>query len=90
MQECGVFIPKRGFGSVDALVSAVQYFCREEGRFDGNAARRRATDFSYSKFYSAWAAFAQAVGVCPGRSVELAASPTVFQAQSEQGIHKAC
>jgi glycosyltransferase involved in cell wall biosynthesis len=89
-QECGVFIPKRDFGDADSLASAVRCFCEVESQFHVGASIRRATEFSYSNFYSAWAAFAQSVAVYPGRSADLAASASGLRAQGNQGIDEAC
>jgi glycosyltransferase involved in cell wall biosynthesis len=89
-RECGVFIPKSGFGEVAPLSAAVRRFCEEEKRFEIGAAKKRATDFSYPNFFSAWAAFAQAVGIYPGRSADLSASVNEPLAQRDQGIHEAC
>jgi glycosyltransferase involved in cell wall biosynthesis len=64
--ECGVFIPKKGYGDPKALAEAVLIFCHEEHRFDPAAARRQAAHFSYANFFQSWEAFADRVGIYPG------------------------
>jgi glycosyltransferase involved in cell wall biosynthesis len=64
--ECGVFIPRSGYGDPAALQEAVRIFCREEHRFDPEVARRQAARFSYAHFFDSWNAFALRVGVLPG------------------------
>jgi len=64
--ECGVFIPRSGYGNPAALQEAVRVFCREEHRFDSDVARGQAARFSYAHFFDSWNAFALRVGVWPG------------------------
>lgn len=64
--ECGVFIPKKGYGDPLALEEAVRIFCREEHRFNPEVARRQAARFSYTNFFKSWDAFATRVGIYPG------------------------
>jgi glycosyltransferase involved in cell wall biosynthesis len=74
--ECGVFIPKRGYGEPAALEAAVRIFCQEEHRFDPEVARRQAARFSYPNFFKSWDAFATRVGIYPG------VGPTSSQGQA--------
>lgn len=65
-RECGVFIPKSGYGSVTALARAVEQFCAFEAAFDPAVACRQAARFSYPRFFRAWRRWALSVGIDPG------------------------
>jgi glycosyltransferase involved in cell wall biosynthesis len=83
-EECGVFIPKSGFGDPAALMTAVQAFSQLEGQFATATAKARASHFSYQRFYEGWGAFARNVGIDPGLSDALAQSHDLSAGSSER------
>lgn len=62
----GVFIPKSGVGSVQALSNAVRFFCDNEEQFSPEIAREHATCFSYSQFFQNWQRLCGQIKIDPG------------------------
>lgn len=62
-RHTGVFVPKEGSGSVEALTRAVKLFVQLEGGFKSETLQARARVFSYSEFFRAWGSFMDQVGL---------------------------
>jgi glycosyltransferase involved in cell wall biosynthesis len=62
----GVFIPKSGFGSAEALARAIKYFKSIEHLLNPEVIRQNARQFEYQVFFQSWRRFAERVNISVG------------------------
>ncbi|MFO0415763.1 MAG: glycosyltransferase [Pseudomonadota bacterium] len=77
----GVFIPKSGFGSAEALARAIKYFKSIEHLLNPAVIRQNAQQFEYEVFFQSWRRFAERVNISVGEAQQCA---TDFSSEAQR------
>jgi glycosyltransferase involved in cell wall biosynthesis len=80
----GVFVPKAGFGSPNALREAVEFFIEHERQFDSQAAKEHARVFSYEMFFAGWRRLAEQLKIYPGIQSPVSVSGCSVQTSGQE------